>query len=93
MQLKRDARGLAEDMTFPDDNSPQPLKFVLTPTDPLLFYPVGMSRPDFEFPPDEVCFFPYGWVRPATLVEPVVRKAKAPVLAGREQIYLYICTN
>lgn len=76
-------RGRAEDMAFPDD-SPQPLEFALTPTEVLLFHPVGMSRLEFEFLPDEAYFFPYERVRPAALLAPVAQKAKIPVRTDTE---------
>ncbi|GAB3833384.1 hypothetical protein [Hymenobacter jeollabukensis] len=72
------ARGLAEDLAAPDEDFPEHLEFALTPKELLLFHPVGMSRLDFEFLPDEMYRFPYERVQPKSLLVPIARKAGAP---------------
>ncbi|GAA3950776.1 hypothetical protein GCM10022406_35770 [Hymenobacter algoricola] len=53
------ARGLATDMGESSAEGADLLEFALTSDALLLFNPIGMSRYDFEFLPDETYTFPF----------------------------------
>lgn len=50
-------------------------EFALRPDALLLFHPVGMSRLNFEFLPDETYVFPYARLRPRAILQPVAQAA------------------
>ncbi|MCB2410482.1 hypothetical protein [Hymenobacter lucidus] len=51
-------------------------EFALRPDALLLFHPVGLSRLDFEFLPDETYVFPYARLQPRAILQPVVEATR-----------------
>ena len=74
-------RAYALDMAGSDENDPNNAAFLrltdfaLEPDALLLYHPIGMSRADFEFLPDDTYTFPYGRIRPKGLLLPVAQAA------------------
>jgi hypothetical protein len=74
-------RAYALDMAGSDEADPANTDFIrltdfaLTPDALLLYHPIGMSRIDFEFLPDDTYTFPYGRIKPKGLLLPVAQAA------------------
>ena len=74
-------RAYALDMAGSDENDPNNAEllrltdFALELDALLLYHPIGMSRADFEFLPDDTYTFPYGRVQPKGLLLPVAAAA------------------